>query len=238
MPLPLREAAGIEGLIVLGVIYFVLNLLQKAGQKAARSRPSAQPSPAEAEPSGTQQEALSLESILREIEKVKTQHRPETPASRPAPTAPKRQAPPRRSSAGTGQAPRRSHPATDPERGPLGRHAGPGLRSHEEVEERASFDDGMVPEVVRSESEAIAALERKRSRVEVDQDDEAEAIVQRRIREAEARNQPHSARDHAKFDAEVRAPADRAAAGPRFAPANLRQAFIWREILGPPKALE
>nr|MBP6670535.1 hypothetical protein [Gemmatimonadales bacterium] len=74
MPLPLREAAGIEGLIVLGVIYFVLNLLQKAGQKAARSRPSAQPSPAEAEPSGTQQEALSLESILREIEKVKTQH--------------------------------------------------------------------------------------------------------------------------------------------------------------------
>lgn len=238
MDLPLREAAGIEGLVVLGVIYFILNMLQKAGQKAARSRPSAPPSPVEAEPGGTQQEALSLESILREIEKVKTQHRPEGPASRPVPTAPKRQAPARRPGARPSQAPRRSHPSTDPERGPLGRHAGTALGSHEDVEERASFDEGMAPEAAGSESEAIAALERRRSRVEVDQDDEAEAIVQRRMREAEVRNQPHSGREHAKFDAEIRAPSDRAPAGPRFAPANLRQAFIWREILGPPKALE
>ncbi len=238
MVLPLREAAGIEGLVVLGVIYFVLNLLQKAGQKAARSRPSTPPSPMEAEPGGTQQEALSLESILREIEKVKTQHRPEASTPRPVPTAPRRQAPAKRPVPRASQAPRRSHPATDPERGPLGRHAGTSLGSHEEVEERGSFDEGVAPEVAGSESEAIAALERRRSRVEFDQDDEAAAIVQRRIREAESRNQAHSGRDHAKFDAEVRAPADRTVAAPRFAPANLRQAFIWREILGPPKALE
>ena len=49
---------------------------------------------------------------------------------------------------------------------------------------------------------------------------------------------PHSARGPARFGAAVRAPAGRARAGPRFGPANLRQAFIWREILGPPKALE
>ncbi len=238
MPLPLREAAGIEGLVVLGVIYFILNLLQKAGQKAARSQPSAPPSPAGQEPGGTQQEALSLESILREIEKVKTQHRPETPAPRPVPSAPKRQVPARRPGARPSQAPRRSHPSTDPERGPLGRHAGARLGSHEEVEERSSFDEEVAPEAAGSESEAIAALERRRSRVEVDQDDEAEAIVQRRLREADARNQAHSGRDHAKFDAEVRASSEGSAAGPRFAPANLRQAFIWREILGPPKALE
>ena len=53
-----RLAAGIEGLIVLAVIYFVLNALQKAGETARRSRHPGPPPPEPEEPTPTQYEGF------------------------------------------------------------------------------------------------------------------------------------------------------------------------------------
>lgn len=70
-------------------------------------------------------------------------------------------------------------------------------------------------------------------------DEQAEATVQRRLREAEARNREWQLADHKAFDIKIRAPAvertdlTRAAAHQR-----LREAMILREVLGPPKALQ
>jgi hypothetical protein len=72
----------------------------------------------------------------------------------------------------------------------------------------------------------------------VDQDEGIEAVVARRLREAEARNRPLSAADHVAFDKIVRQGDLTAAAPRRYPTGQLRQAFIWREILGPPKSLE
>jgi hypothetical protein len=85
--------------------------------------------------------------------------------------------------------------------------------------------------------ESPEVVQHRRLREEIDQDDAAEAVVQRRIREAEARNRPHAVADHKAFDQRIRA---EEAAGPRALPRGeqLRQAMIWKEILGPPKALE
>jgi hypothetical protein len=70
----------------------------------------------------------------------------------------------------------------------------------------------------------------------VDYDDEAEAIVQRRIRSAEERDHALSKIDHQAFDSRIRAAADATrVARPRLE--SLRKAMIWREILGPPVAL-
>ncbi len=123
-----RAAAGFEGLIVLGVIYFILNVISEAAKKKGKS--TVAPSEAPAEPSPTQQEALSLERILAEIERVKKAGPPaaergpapvgtrSVPPPRPRPTqAPRAPLPPRR----PGPAPRQSKPVGDPHRGPLGR---------------------------------------------------------------------------------------------------------------------
>lgn len=250
----LREAAGIEGLIVLGVIYFILNLLQKAGQKAARSRPEAPPPDPPGGESATQQEALSLESILKEIERVKAQHqpdagrslpapqqaprplpqaRPKSPAPRKAPAARERPAPVARKR----EVPRRGT-VDQSDRGPLGRHSRTGLTGAEEVEVRTSWEDQGSLEV----EESIEVLDDTRlrpPRVEYDADEGAEEVVRRRIVAAESRNRALNAADHEAFD-QRRMKAEATAAAPvaRFPAQRLRDAFIWREVLGPPKALE
>jgi hypothetical protein len=70
----------------------------------------------------------------------------------------------------------------------------------------------------------------------VDFDDEAEMIVQRRIREAQERDRALSKVDHQAFDSRIRAVADATrVARPKLD--SLRRAIVWREILGPPVAL-
>jgi hypothetical protein len=114
------------------------------------------------------------------------------------------------------------------EGGPMGRRSRTRLEGAEEVEETESLE--AEERVVNLETAPIPG----RHRVEVDQDDAVEALVQRRIDAAEARNQGLTARDHGAFDARIRAQvADRTAVA-AVNLANLRHAFIWSEILGLP----
>jgi hypothetical protein len=63
-------------------------------------------------------------------------------------------------------------------------------------------------------------------------------VAARRIQEAEARNRPHAAADHRAFDERIRDGGAQDAGAARFGGDRLKQAMVWREILGPPKALE
>lgn len=182
MPL-VREAASFEGLIVFGVIYFILTMLQKTGKGA--SRPSSPPTRSRPEPpprTATQQEGFSLEGVLREIERVKRQQAGESADAarrRPVSVAPaRRPLPPKRVE------------VTQDERGPLGR---PG-----DVELPSS-----------------------------DAEDEATALDELRLRTA--------AKKAAPVEAERRREA--AVTPERSATARLRDAVVWREILGPPVGL-
>jgi hypothetical protein len=97
----------------------------------------------------------------------------------------------------------------------------------EDVEERDSLE----------EPERVVSLEvdaPRRERVAYDQDSEAEAVVQRRIDAARARDRALGSADHKVFDAKIRQEAaDHTAVRP-YTAAQLRDAIVWREILGPP----
>jgi len=245
-----REAAGFEGLIVLAVIYFVLNLLSKASQKQGRS--TQPPAHAPDEPTPTQEEALSLETILREIERVKKEKAAEhrtLPGPGHAPPQPKRPTPPpmRRPepapAKGRMASPRRMPPPVT-EGGPMGRQAKQGLESHEEIGDRTTFDERSLEVPERLE---VLDESRFRPLSTLDHDDQAEAIVQRRIKAAEDRNRAHTAQDHRDFHDQLAseeigaapAAATKAAAAKALSrSARLRSAMIWKEILGPPKALD
>jgi hypothetical protein len=74
----------------------------------------------------------------------------------------------------------------------------------------------------------------------VDREAEAEAIERRRLEAVAARNEELTDADHAAFEARIRE--EDAAARPRTAarrltPGQLREAFVWKEILGAPVAL-
>lgn len=101
-----------------------------------------------------------------------------------------------------------------------------------------------LPRVAESETpggelfEDAQPVRRQRERVDLD---ESSADVARRRREAVARREAgRTEADHASFDSRIRqAPADATAVAvpsPESRP-DLRQALIWREILGPPKSL-
>ena len=74
----------------------------------------------------------------------------------------------------------------------------------------------------------------------VDREAEAEAIERRREAAVAARNEALTDADHAAFEARIDA---ERAAGAAYAPSRsltprqLREAFVWREILGPPAGL-
>jgi hypothetical protein len=90
----------------------------------------------------------------------------------------------------------------------------------------------VVPEVQSLETDAVRA-----PRVTVDQDDEAERVVARRLKAVEANQAPRTRTDHAAFDARIRPePADKTAVTPART-RRLRDAVVWREILGPPVSL-
>jgi hypothetical protein len=233
-----RVAAGFEGLIVLAIIYFVLNALQRAGEKARRSKPGGPPPPEPEEPTPTQEEGFSLEGVLREIERLKLEQAEQRtpPAPRPErtlPPQPKRPVPVQRKA----PPPMRGGSPYSP-RGPVGRPATRALPSAEEVEVRETWEEGVSLEV----EESLEILDETRLRpppVPVDHDNEAEGIVEARIRAAELRNRSHSEADHRSFHERMTQPA--APAQPVQAArkkTRLQQAIIWREILGPPKAFE
>ncbi|MEP6574061.1 MAG: hypothetical protein ABJD11_15265 [Gemmatimonadota bacterium] len=71
----------------------------------------------------------------------------------------------------------------------------------------------------------------------VDQDDIGEQVAERRKREAEARDYALAAEDHSAFDQLVRTESadNTAVKGPTNQ--QLRDAIVWREILGPPVGL-
>jgi hypothetical protein len=101
------------------------------------------------------------------------------------------------------------------------------LPQAEEVEERVSLEE---PEKVMSLETQVL----RPSRPRYDHDDTAEEIARRRIAAADARSGELTRADHARFDQRIRQePADHTAVR-RYTPAQLRDAIVWREILGPP----
>ena len=119
----------------------------------------------------------------------------------------------------------------DQSSGPLGRAPDVALPSAEESEEGTSLES---PARVVSREVPVAREER----LPVDQDDEAEHVAARRIAEAEARSGPLSVVDHLAFDNRIRQEAADHTATAGLSAQRLRQAVIWREILGPPKSSE
>jgi hypothetical protein len=119
------------------------------------------------------------------------------------------------------------------QRGPMGRDAGVELPSAEEVEEREVLDGP----VHRAERLPVV----RAPRAIVDHDDEAETLVRRRLAAAKEHSRPLTLADHRAFDTKIRqAPAKASSRGrstTRFSAKQIRQAIVWREILGPPIAL-
>jgi hypothetical protein len=116
-------------------------------------------------------------------------------------------------------------PATQPQRSRTSRLPPPG--EEEDVEERESLEQ---PEQVISLETNVP----RRERVVYDQDTAAEDIERRRIDKARARDRALGKADHQLFDAKIRQePADHTDVR-RYTPAQLRDAVVWREILGPP----
>lgn len=75
------------------------------------------------------------------------------------------------------------------------------------------------------------------SREVVDQDEAAAQVETARIAQAEARSGALTNADHQRFEQQIRQePADHTAVR-QYTPAQLRDAVVWRELLGPPVAL-
>ncbi len=107
------------------------------------------------------------------------------------------------------------------------RHAGEPLPDDEDVEERQSLES--EPEIVSLEQEV-----RRPSRRVYTQDADAEQLVQRRITAASARDTARTRADHVQFDDRIRKePADQTSTL-GYTTKQLRDAIVWREILGPP----
>lgn len=96
---------------------------------------------------------------------------------------------------------------------------------------------GGVLEASTPEARSLEEDVSRPQRVEVDKDDEAEAVIARRRAAAEANARPLGRAEHTAFDARIRQePAD-ATATRATSIRRLRQAIVWREILGPPVSL-
>jgi hypothetical protein len=121
----------------------------------------------------------------------------------------------------------RPAPAPEPRR-PLGRPATVPLPTAEELEERESLE---VDPVVESLEREI----RRPERINPNRLAQAEAKERTRLSETEARDrEPHRSR-HAAFDQRIRATPAVVPETRRLTTAQIRQAFIWSEILGRPK---
>lgn len=122
------------------------------------------------------------------------------------------------------------------ERGPVGRQAPVELPPAEEVEERETLETlDTLEEEERLISLDERAVEAPRP-VVLDREPETRVVLQERLAVAERHSKPLTRADHARFDAEIRAVPARPAPVRRARP-TLRQALVWREILGPPLSL-
>ena len=111
---------------------------------------------------------------------------------------------------------------------PSARPSLPPLQDDEDVEDRRSLEDEPV-RVVSLETQV-----NRPERAEYSQDADAEELVRRRIAAADARSGRLTKADHQAFDSRIREePADHTAVR-RYTTAQLRDAIVWREILGPP----
>ena len=91
--------------------------------------------------------------------------------------------------------------------------------------------------VERDEAASLESPVLRPGRKSVDQDDEAEEIVARRINEASARDQSRSVANRAGVDERIQQqPADNTRVR-TYTPRQLRDAMVWREILNPPVSL-
>jgi hypothetical protein len=104
------------------------------------------------------------------------------------------------------------------------------LPPREDVEETASLE--VEPEVVSLENEV-----RREARVRVDRDDEAGEFEARRIQAAAARDHTRTKADHLAFDQRIRQEPAEHTATRAYSTQQLRDAVVWREILGPPVSL-
>ena len=110
------------------------------------------------------------------------------------------------------------------------RPAEPPWPRYEEVEEGVPLE--VEPEVTTLESVAPRPARR-----EVDHDDDAEQIAAQRIRAAAARDTARSPVDHVAFDARIRQQPAEHTAVRTYTAQQLRDAMVWREILGRPVSL-
>jgi hypothetical protein len=104
------------------------------------------------------------------------------------------------------------------------------LPSAEEVEERESLE---VEERITIR-EPISLEEEVQV---IDLDLEAERAAARRVAEAESRNRSWEMADHAAFDTRIRAKPTPVPTRPAGRVMRLREALVWREVLGPPPGL-
>ena len=226
----IRSADGFGGIVIVAVLFFIMNIVSKA-KKAAGSSATEKTARRGSEESAAGGEAVSLDSILRQIEAVKRQkdHAPMT--ARPAPQA--RQAPQLKPKA----PPPRQREVVQDDRGPLGRISRTKLESAEDVEDRTSLEEeGRLAGERRLQNVEVVTV--RPERIVQNRDQEAEGVAQRRIKSAQDRNRPHASVDHEKFDRSVRKPEEPVVPRRRVTVQGLRDAFVWREILGPPKSLQ
>ena len=113
-------------------------------------------------------------------------------------------------------------------RGPLGRRAPVPLTGSEELEERESLEADPVVESLEREVQ-------RPERVTRDWLAQAEARERTRVAQVEARDNERQKPRHAAFDKRIREVPAVAPAARRLTTAEMRQAFIWSEILGRPK---
>ena len=119
----------------------------------------------------------------------------------------------------------------DQARGPAGRAPDRRLPPAKEVEERGSLE--VTPDVQSLETDDPM----RGTRAVVDQDDEAERVVEQRRAAAEANLTPLTEAEHQAFDQRIRQePADKTATH-GYTTKQLREAVVWREILGPPVSM-
>jgi hypothetical protein len=198
------------GLLVLGIVWVLFNLLGRA-RGEARPRPRAGPQTPQPRPlpSATPDGSLG-DATQREGSRLEQFLRE---LERSLDQAARGQEPRGREPGGQGRAPAKLPVPPPPD--------------DEDVEERESLE---VPERVVS----LEAEVKRPPRVRYDQDSGAEDLVRRRIAAADARSGALRKADHKAFDTRIRQePADHTAVR-HYTRAQLRDAIVWREILGPP----
>ena len=225
LPEGLARADGMTGVIIFAVVYAIVSIMAKAKQASQKGAGDGSASDPEQLAKQQRRQQQRLQQRQQQQRQPPRQVRPPQPAqSRPASNT---------QSEGARledllRVLTEAAGVPTPE-GPRGRRAAEPLPSEEEVEERESLET--EEQIHNLETDA-----RRPVRVEVDFDDEAEAIVQRRIQAAQVRDRSLNKADHKAFDSKIRAvPDNTRVVNPKLA--SLRQAIVWREILGPPISL-